>query len=252
MKSIFLTDRGKVRSHNEDNGGIFLLGSQYALAVVADGMGGHQAGDVASEMTITELEKQWSTKKGIDLSTPDKVESWMKEVVARINTTLYRYAQAHEECQGMGTTIVTAVITREFVTVGNIGDSRCYILNNNGFSQVTDDHSLVYELVRSGQISVEDAEHHPRKNVLMRALGTEENVNLDIKTLEWEQNDILLLCSDGLTNKLSSEEIKALLEEDSDVEVKAEQLVARANEAGGEDNITVAIVKNVPTESGSE
>lgn len=253
MKSVFLTDRGKVRVHNEDSGGVFFLDNQLVLAVVADGMGGHQAGDVASQMAISEIEKELSSQNLLQFSTPEKAECWLKEVVERVNTSLFQYANDHDECQGMGTTIVIVLFTEEFITVGNIGDSRCYILNNNGFAQITDDHSLVYELVRSGQISPEDAEHHPRKNVLMRALGTEETVNVDIKTLEWEQNDILLLCSDGLTNKVSVEEIKAILEDErSEIEVKAQQLIERANEAGGDDNISVAIVKHDWTESGSE
>ncbi|HHY74580.1 MAG TPA: Stp1/IreP family PP2C-type Ser/Thr phosphatase [Bacillus bacterium] len=252
MKSVFLTDRGKVRQHNEDSGGIFFLENELALVVVADGMGGHQAGDVASQMAIAEIEKLWSKETEEQLSTPEKSAQWLKEAVAKINTSIYQYAKENEDCQGMGTTIVVVVLTREFITVGNIGDSRCYILNNNGFAQITDDHSLVYELVRSGQISPEDAEHHPRKNVLMRALGTEETVALDIKTLEWERNDILLLCSDGLTNKVSASDIHTILGEESEVESKARQLIEKANEAGGDDNITVAIVKHDWTESGSE
>lgn len=252
MESVFLSDRGKVRTHNEDNGGVFFHNKDLALAVVADGMGGHQAGDVASEMAISELEKLWSLERIEQLSSPEKIEAWLKASVENVNASIYQYAKGHDECQGMGTTLVAAVLTKEFITIGNIGDSRCYILNNNGFAQITDDHSLVYELVRSGQISVEDAKHHPRKNVLMRALGTEETVIVDIKTLEWEERDILLLCSDGLTNKVTVEEIDNILREESIVETKAHELIRRANEAGGEDNITVALVKYESTESGSE
>jgi protein phosphatase len=252
MKSVFLTDRGKVRQHNEDSGGIFFHKNGLALVVVADGMGGHQAGDVASQMAISEIEKQWLLQEPEQLTTPEKTEVWLKEAVANVNTSIYQYAKANEDCQGMGTTIVVVVLNQEFITVGNIGDSRCYILNNNGFAQITDDHSLVYELVRSGQISQEDAEHHPRKNVLMRALGTEAAVTLDIRSLEWEENDILLLCSDGLTNKVSTPDIHECLNDDSELEVKARQLIEKANEAGGEDNISVAIVKHDWTESGSE
>lgn len=252
MKSVFLTDRGKVRQHNEDSGGIFYLENDLALVVVADGMGGHQAGDVASQMAIDEVERLWFAQKPEYLSTPERIEHWLKEAVEKVNATIYQYAKENEDCQGMGTTIVVVVLNQEFITVAHIGDSRCYILNNNGFAQITDDHSLVYELVRSGQISPEDAEHHPRKNVLMRALGTEENVIVDIKSLEWEENDILLLCSDGLTNKVSTQDIQNVLKEESEIEVKARQLIEKANEAGGDDNISVAVVKHDWTESGSE
>lgn len=252
MKSVFLTDRGKVRQHNEDNGGIFILENDLALVVVADGMGGHQAGDVASQMAIEEIDKLWSTQKPEQLSTPEKTEQWLKDAVQKVNTSIYQYAKENIDCQGMGTTIVVVVLNQEFITVGHIGDSRCYMLNNNGFAQITDDHSLVNELVRSGQISPEDAEHHPRKNVLMRALGTEETVSVDIKSLEWEANDMLLLCSDGLTNKVSASEIRDVLSDKCELEVKARQLIEKANEAGGDDNITVAIVKHDWPEIGSE
>ncbi|WP_017753681.1 Stp1/IreP family PP2C-type Ser/Thr phosphatase [Calidifontibacillus oryziterrae] len=252
METVFLTDKGKVRTHNEDNGGIFFLENELALAVVADGMGGHQAGDVASEMAIKGLQKEWSIQSSELLSSPEKVEAWLNNTVQNVNATIYEYAKGHLECQGMGTTLVVAVFTKEFITIGNIGDSRCYILNNNGFAQITDDHSLVNELVRSGQISVEDAKHHPRKNVLMRALGTEESVSADIKTIEWEKSDLLLLCSDGLTNKVPAEDIESILRDDSLIEYKAKELIERANKAGGEDNITVALVKYEWTELGSE
>ncbi|NSL51229.1 Stp1/IreP family PP2C-type Ser/Thr phosphatase [Calidifontibacillus erzurumensis] len=252
MKSVFLTDRGKVRQHNEDSGGIFFLEDELALAVVADGMGGHQAGDVASQMAISEIERLWSMQRKEELSTPDQIEQWLREAVAQVNSSIYQYAKENEDCQGMGTTIVVVVLNQEFITVGHIGDSRCYLLNSNGFTQITDDHSLVNELVRSGQISPEDAEHHPRKNVLMRALGTEETVVLDIKSLEWEASDVLLLCSDGLTNKVPISEIEAVLKDESDLKAKARTLIDKANAAGGDDNISVALVMHDWTENGSE
>ncbi|MDR6124228.1 serine/threonine protein phosphatase PrpC [Bacillus sp. SLBN-46] len=241
MKAVFMTDRGKVRLHNEDAGGVFVNQDGDRLAIVADGMGGHRAGDVASEMTITQLKSEWEASKGI--ATAEEAEQWLKEKITVVNQILFDHATNHPECDGMGTTIVAAIATDRFATLANIGDSRGYIYNESGFKQVTEDHSLVNELVRSGQISKEDAEHHPRKNVLLRALGTEKMVELDTKTIMFEEGDIILLCSDGLSNKVSEKEMMTILLNEDPLEQKADSLIALANNYGGEDNITLAIVE---------
>jgi serine/threonine protein phosphatase PrpC len=240
MKVVFQTDIGKIRAHNEDSGGVFQNKDGHYLAVVADGMGGHRAGDVASEMTISYLKKEWEQSEHI--SSPDIAEQWLKEHVAAVNRILFEHSLKHAECQGMGTTIVSAICTGQFATVGHIGDSRCYLLNKNGFQQITEDHSLVNELVKTGQISKEDAEHHPRKNVLLRALGTEKEVKLDVKTISIDEHDMLLLCSDGLSNKVSEQMMVHILTSDDTLEHKAQTLIDLANECGGEDNITLAII----------
>ena len=241
MKAVFMTDRGKVRLHNEDAGGVFVNQDGDRLAIVADGMGGHRAGDVASEMTIAQLKSEWEASKGI--STAEEAEQWLKEKITIVNQILFDHATNHPECDGMGTTIVAAIATDRFATLANIGDSRGYIYNESGFKQVTEDHSLVNELVRSGQISKEDAEHHPRKNVLLRALGTEKMVEMDTKTIMFEEGDIILLCSDGLSNKVSEKEMMTILLNEDHLEQKADSLISLANNYGGEDNITLAIVE---------
>lgn len=241
MKAVFKTDKGKVRLHNEDAGGIFVNQDGSRLAIVADGMGGHRAGDIASEMSVIHLKKEWEAAGGI--ATADDAEKWLKEQITTVNNIVFEHATNNTECDGMGTTIVAAIITDRFATVANIGDSRAYILNESGFKQITEDHSLVNELVRSGQISKEDAEHHPRKNVLLRALGTEKMVEMDIKTIIFEEGDILLLCSDGLSNKVSDKEMTAILLNEDELEQKAGTLISLANENGGEDNITLVIAE---------
>jgi serine/threonine protein phosphatase PrpC len=241
MKAVFKTDKGKVRLHNEDAGGIFVNKDGSLLAIVADGMGGHRAGDVASEMSVSHLKKEWETTEKI--LTADTAEKWLQEEITAVNNILLEHAANNSECDGMGTTIVAAITTDRFATIANIGDSRCYILNESGFKQITEDHSLVNELVRSGQISKEDAEHHPRKNVLLRALGTEKKVEMDIKTIIFEEGDILLLCSDGLSNKVSENEMVKILLNEEPLEEKAQTLILLANENGGEDNITLGIVE---------
>ena len=241
MNEIFMTDQGKIRQHNEDNGGIFVNQTGQRLAIVADGMGGHRAGDVASEMTLLTLKEFWENSMEID--TPEMAEVWLQEHISKVNQVLFDHAKTHFECDGMGTTIVAGIVTNRFVTIANIGDSRCYISNELGFKQITQDHSLVNELVKTGQISREDAEHHPRKNVLLRALGTESSVEMDIKTITFEEGDLLLLCSDGLSNKVNESEMVVILSNPNQLEQKATELIELANFYGGEDNITLVIVK---------
>lgn len=240
MNFAFKTDVGQARPHNEDNGGVFLAKDGAVLAVVADGMGGHQAGDVASKMTKMILEEKWSEVEQI--SNPSHAEQWLMDNIYQVNEKLYSHANEHVECQGMGTTLVAAICTNQFVTIAHIGDSRGYVLNTSGFIQKTQDHSLVNELVRTGQITDQEAENHPRKNVLLRALGTESQIKVDVITLEWEIGNYLLLCSDGLSNKVIDEEINDVLLSDEKIEEKVNKLITIANERGGEDNITVAVV----------
>lgn len=241
MGAVYLTDQGKVRLHNEDSGGVFENKHGEKIAVIADGMGGHRAGDIASSMTVEQLHTFWEDKA--PFHSPAEAEQWFLDTIHKVNKQLLLYAENHEECKGMGTTFVGALCTSSFCTVAHVGDSRCYILNESGFSQLTEDHSLVNELVRNGQISKEDAEHHPRKNILLRALGTEKNIEIDVKTVEVEKGDFLLLCSDGLSNKLSDEQLKEVLTSETSIEAKAKSLVDVANELGGEDNITLIIVE---------
>ncbi len=250
MKAIFLTDRGKVRQHNEDNGGVFLNRSGQQLAMVADGMGGHRAGDVASEITMMKLKEKWEETD--EIMTAEQAENWFRDHINQVNMIVFQHAQDHVECEGMGTTIVAVVITETFSTIAHIGDSRCYILNEAGFSQITEDHSLVNELVRTGQISKEDAENHPRKNVLTRALGTEVFVDMDVKTIVIEEDDMLLLCSDGLSNKVNEVEIASTLKSEKSIKEKAATLVDLANEYGGEDNISLVIVEFTSNKSYGE
>ncbi|MED3564299.1 Stp1/IreP family PP2C-type Ser/Thr phosphatase [Bacillus xiapuensis] len=240
MKAVFKTDQGKVRQNNEDNGGIFQNKDGHFLAIVADGMGGHLAGDIASEMTVAHLKDLWDQSKG--LLTADSAEEWLKTNINQVNKLLFEHSKNNPECEGMGTTIEAIIVTDRFTTVAHVGDSRSYILNESGFQQLTDDHTLVNELVRSGQISKEDAEHHPRKNVILRALGTEQEIKIDIKTIMFEEGDFLLLCSDGLSNKVKEQEMVQILQNGDILEKKAETLIKIANDNGGEDNITLIIL----------
>ncbi|MGG0944268.1 protein-serine/threonine phosphatase PrpC [Bacillus subtilis] len=242
MLTALKTDTGKIRQHNEDDAGIFKGKDEFVLAVVADGMGGHLAGDVASKMAVKAMGEKWKEAETIPTA-PSDCEKWLIEQILSVNSKIYDHAQAHEECQGMGTTIVCALFTGKTVSVAHIGDSRCYLLQDDDFVQVTEDHSLVNELVRTGEISREDAEHHPRKNVLTKALGTDQSVSIDTRSFDIEPGDKLLLCSDGLTNKVEGTELKDILQSDSAPQEKVNLLVDKANQNGGEDNITAVLLE---------
>lgn len=242
MLTALKTDTGKIRQHNEDDAGIFKGKDEFVLAVVADGMGGHLAGDVASKMAVKAMGEKWNEAETAPTA-PSDCEKWLIEQILSVNSKIYDHAQAHEECQGMGTTIVCALFTGKTVSVAHIGDSRCYLLQDGDFVQVTEDHSLVNELVRTGEISREDAEHHPRKNVLTKALGTDQSVSIDTRSFDIEPGDKLLLCSDGLTNKVEGTELKDILQSDSAPQEKVNLLVDKANQNGGEDNITAVLLE---------
>ncbi|MGN8645046.1 Stp1/IreP family PP2C-type Ser/Thr phosphatase [Gracilibacillus sp. HCP3S3_G5_1] len=238
MKYVYQSDKGKVRELNEDAVAVFPRGNAL-LAVVADGMGGHQAGDVASNLTIQQLEKLW-TKLDEPLEKIN-VEEWLADSIKEVNNLVYEKAQSDSACQGMGTTIVVAICTEQDLTIGHIGDSRAYLFNQSAWKQVTDDHSLVGELVRTGQLSEEDAQVHPRRNVILKALGTELDLEPDIFHSQWKDFDGLLMCSDGLTNKITDEELHKLILETEDDQI-SQTLIDLANERGGEDNITLTII----------
>src|SRR5690625_4150815 len=212
----FMTDRGQIRSTNEDAGGIFTNKSGQLLAIVADGMGGHLAGDVASELAVSFIKDVW--ERQTCFNEPEEAEKWIRKTIDDVNHHISERASANKEYEGMETTVVMSLCTKEFVTIAHIGDSRCYFLNKDNFHQVTDDHSLVNELVKTGQISETDAEKHPRKNVLLKAVGTEPEVHADIKTISWEANDRVLLCSDGLTNKINDAELEAQLRQTEELD----------------------------------
>ncbi|WP_046175099.1 Stp1/IreP family PP2C-type Ser/Thr phosphatase [Domibacillus indicus] len=243
MNAVFETDRGRVRTHNEDSGGVFYHKNSLCLAIVADGMGGHNAGDTASRMTVNIFQNHWM-ETAAAIQSPEEALNWLKSIVPVINIEILHHASTHPECSGMGTTLVAALCTEKFCAIASVGDSRCYLQSEDGFSQVTEDHSLVNELVKSGEITREAAENHPKKNVLTRALGTDEKLAVDYRTIMFEEGDLLLLCSDGLSNKVSAAEMHRVLQLTDSLQAKADTLIRMANENGGEDNITVVLLEH--------
>lgn len=248
MKGYFITDSGQVRSVNEDSGGVFSQDNSFLMAMVADGMGGHRAGDVASNQAVTYMKSAWEKRKPI--RDEKNVESWLQHTVEKMNTAIYELSRQQKTYEGMGTTVVVGVCTDAFITIAHIGDSRAYLLENSQLKQLTNDHSLVNELVQSGQLTAEEARQHPNKNVLTRAAGTEPTVQIDMHTYRWQTGDQLLFCSDGLTNKLTDKELQQALESYTNKETLMNELIHQANARGGEDNITAVLVENTTYKDG--
>ena len=237
MKSYYLTDVGRVRSHNEDSVTIIKNGSGEHLLIVADGMGGHRAGEVASSLVVTHFGKRFSSISSIG-SKLDAV-NWLNDNVNEINEAILEYAKNHFDSTGLGTTLVLSLLTDKFLIFGNIGDSSGFVLKNNKLHKVTKDHTLVNLLVEAGDITEEEAKNHPQRNVLMKALGASENVDMDIFEVESDVDGIFL-CSDGLTNMLTTEQIEKVLEEDLTIEERVKKLIRKCNASGGTDNISIA------------
>lgn len=237
MKSCYLTDPGKVRTHNEDSVTIVKNTSDEYLMAVADGMGGHSAGEIASSIAISYLGK--SFKENFLNLEKVKAVNWLRESVVEINQLIFEYVKEHPESRGMGTTLVVAIVTKDYILFGNIGDSSGYVLKDNQLHKVTHDHTLVNLLLKAGELTEEEAKDHPKKNVLMRALGANDPVEIDVFDCDTNITSILL-CSDGLTNMLEHEQIEKVLVSELEVEEKIVKLIRKSNNRGGTDNISVA------------
>ena len=237
MKSFYLTDAGKVRDHNEDSVIIVKNENDEYLMAVADGMGGHSAGEVASSIAIGYLGKHFQ-ETFLSLSKVDAVE-WIRNSANEINSLIFHHEKSHPESKGMGTTLVLAIITEAYILFGNIGDSSGYVIKENKLHKVTYDHTLVNLLVSAGELTKEEASVHPKKNVLMKALGANDPVEVDVFDCDMEITEVLL-CSDGLTNMLDNSQIEKVLLGEGTIEEKVERLIMKSNNRGGTDNISIA------------
>ncbi len=244
MKAYYMTDSGRVRSHNEDSVTILRNESNEYLLIVADGMGGHRKGEVASSIVVSRLGKRFNDTPSVG-SKLDAV-NWLNDNINEINQEILEYGEENVDSKGLGTTVVVALLTKSYLIFGNIGDSSGFVLKNNKLHKVTHDHTLVNLLVDAGNLTEEEAKNHPKKNVLMKALGAAEKVDLDIFDVVDMEFDAIMLCSDGLTNMLTEEQIeKVLIEDDLTGEEKVEKLIRKCNARGGNDNISVAyLVRN--------
>ena len=240
MRSFYLTDVGKVRNHNEDSVIILKNHNNEYLLAVADGMGGHRAGEVASSIAITYLAHHFQ-ESFYNLS-KDEAIIWINDSIDSINTAIFNHEKDHPESIGMGTTLVMVLYTKDYLLFGNIGDSSGFIIKHKKIHKVTVDHSLVNLLVEAGELTEEQAKTHPRKNVLMKALGASQNVEADIFECSVDVDGILL-ASDGLTNMLEISKIEDVINSKEEIEEKIVNLIQKANNNGGLDNISVAYLE---------
>lgn len=238
------TDRGKVRKNNQDSY-FFSEALDLPLFIVADGMGGHKAGEVASNMAVEIVKEFFISKKKELIENQVDISKIIRIAIEKANIIIYEKSIKDERFHGMGTTITVAYISGNKLSIGHIGDSRAYLLKKNEFTQLTEDHSYVAELVKKGSISEKEAECHPQKNIITRAVGTAERITTDIIIEKIDENDTLLLCTDGLTNMVDDDGIKKILMTRKDLQKVCDDLVKKANKLGGNDNVTVMTVKLV-------
>lgn len=240
IKTVSKTDIGKLRQLNQDFvfTSVYKLGALDNLFLVADGMGGHKAGDYASKCAVDTIIEMCSKSKG------EKQIKAITDAINEANSRIRRKAMEDENMIGMGTTLVLATITDDILTVANVGDSRLYIISEDeGIHQITRDHSLVEEMVRMGGIDRVSARNHPDKNIITRAIGATQNVNIDFFEVNLKNNDLILMCSDGLSNMIEDSEIQKIANNAKSLEDIANELINTANKNGGKDNISVVLAR---------
>ncbi len=235
MKYAYSTDIGK-RIHNEDCCCVPDEGAEYQFVAVADGMGGHAAGAVASKLAIDEMQKALA-----ECREENRAADELRLALAAANSAVYKASEEQEAYRGMGTTLVCAMLFSERYIAANIGDSRLYHYANGKLTQITDDHSYVQMLIDHGSITAEQARFHPQRNIIMRAIGIDSLANADIFEHDWADGDMLLLCSDGLHGAVEEDEITAILANEETLAEKCAALVSAALLNGGRDNITVVL-----------
>lgn len=246
MKSFGKTNIGLLRKINED---AFYYQKQYKcgkpyLCIIADGMGGHNAGEVASRMAVNEInefiEKNLNEQEYNNLK---DYEDLIKKAFLHANEKVYKKSMDSKECIGMGTTLTVILIIENNMIIGHVGDSRVYIIRNESMERITSDHSYVAELIKNGTIKPEEASKHPQKNLITRAIGTGEKIDVDINVFGIKNGDNILMCTDGLSNMLDEDEILNIVKSDKKLEERCSELIDLANNKGGYDNITVIIVE---------
>lgn len=236
-----LTDPGMVRSQNQDDYAIVKLGRDQLLAVVCDGMGGARSGNIASKMAVDvfSAEIKRTARPGMK---PERIDAMLRDAVELANKAVYEQSQLSEEYKGMGTTLVAALFQKDAVTVVNVGDSRAYLFNGEGVKRITTDHSLVEIMVQRGELTLEAAKNHPGKNLITRAVGTEQCVQCDVFTERLSRGDCVLLCSDGLSNLMSDQEMLFEVVHGVNKNDCCQRLMKIANFRGAPDNVTVTLI----------
>lgn len=239
MEISILTDVGQRRTNNQDYANQYKNKAGKSMVFLADGMGGHRAGNIASEMAVTDLGAAWVAT---EISTINEVREWFAEYLEKENQQIHRIGQ-DEEHKGMGTTLEAVAVIDDQVLFAHVGDSRIGLVRNGEYHQLTSDHSLVNALLKAGQITEEEAAHHPQRNIITQSIGQKDELQPDFGMVTVEAGDFIVINSDGLTNMISGDEIRDIVVSDLSVEEKAKTLVRFANNAGGLDNITVVLIR---------
>lgn len=236
-----ITDVGLVRKDNQDS---YYVSKdlELPLYILADGMGGHNAGNIASNMAVNIIKDVFLSNRDI-LDTKDNVISTIKKSIRDANHNIYKKSLTRDQYSGMGTTVTLAYILDRTIYIGHVGDSRAYYIDDKNIEQITEDHSLVNELIKKGNITEAEARDHPKKSTITRAVGTSNDVKVDIYKKEYIKDHNLLICSDGLTDMIKDEKILEIINGEGDIIVKSKNLVGSANDKGGLDNITVILLK---------
>ena len=238
MKISLVTDIGQKRSNNQDFINKFDNKQGITLVILADGMGGQRADNIASEMTVTDLGREWVNTDYTELS---QIRDWFLVSLENENKKVYELGQT-DEFKGMGTTVEALAIVDNNVIYAHVGDSRIGLLRHGEYQLLTSDHSLVNELVKAGQLTEEEAANHPQKNIITQSIGQANPVEPDLGVQMLEENDYLIINSDGLTNMITNDEIVEILNQDKNLDEKNKELVSLANDRGGLDNITIALI----------
>jgi len=243
MKIQAKSDIGRQRKMNQDAYYVSENNEEYTLCILADGMGGYTGGEVASNLAAINAANYIKENfiHGKDYE-KEELQDLIKKAIVYANQVVYEISKREQELEQMGTTMEICLIYNNRAFIGHIGDSRIYRIRQNIMRKITIDHSYVQKLVKEGKITKEEAVNHPKKNMLMKALGCEPEIEPDVTVKGFHEEDIILICSDGLTNMISEEEIYNIIKED--FELATDKLIDRANELGGNDNITIILIKN--------
>ena len=238
MDAHFFTDIGGTRTRNEDAGGVFRNHTGQVLLLICDGMGGHNAGDVASSFVATRIKERFEEENYIEYQ---QAESWLKSNISDINRQLYSLGHQHDVNHGMGTTLVAAMIFEGKVVIANVGDSRAYFINEREFRQLTHDHSFVNHLVMAGELTKEEAARHPQRNIITKVLGTDKRVHPDIFFYETKHYDTIMLSSDGLTDYVPEQHIHEVFNEEGHLEQIGAALIDLALKNNVQDNVSFVL-----------
>ena len=239
MEVYFQSDIGKRRKSNQDYTATFTNQKNQLLALLADGMGGHQAGDIASRQAVEEIGIAW---EATTIDDSEKAVQWFLQHIQQTNQRIFEKGQSQPTLSGMGTTLEVVTILDNHLALAHVGDSRIYLFREQRLIALTEDHSLVNALLKSGEITQEMAENHPRKNIITRSLGMPGSLEVDVAIHKIQDHDQLLLCSDGLTNMVSEPKIAQILLEAASLQDASQRLIEEANAKGGLDNITVLLI----------